>query len=452
MVFNTASAMQTIYTAKNVAKFRGYAAILPARNTFNVLNALDKSIHRFKRKVINQGLSDQRMREFEPSLNHHVDNFIQKLADNLRSGRPGEWSDPVNMTDMCKNLGLDIMGQYGFGQSLQLLDKPDNRIIVPAFAQSSLLVGTFGQFPDLAKWKVHFPLVVAILGTRKKYLKLINGLIEERSKLGKDARPDMFSFVSGAVDPETGRSFTKEELWSETRLLLGAGSDTTSSTLSGCFFYLSRYPECAKRAAEEVRRVFESADEIHSGTGSKMTECVYLRACIDETLRMSPPAGGTLWREIMPGTGGLMIDGVFYPEGTTVGGSIYCVHHNEEYFPDPYLYNPDRWIVSDTNTKEQVEHAKYGFFPFSVGTRSCPGKTMAYMELSNTLAKTLWYFDVTVASGPLGAVGGGWPNATIGRRREKEFQLWDHLLSTHDGPYMQFKLRDGVGKALGLGS
>jgi cytochrome P450 len=42
------------------------------------------------------------------------------------------------------------------------------------------------------------------------------------------------------------------------------------------------------------------------------------------------------------------------------------------------------------------------FVAVSAGGRSCPGKAVAYFELSLTIARTLWYFDFEVAPEKLG--------------------------------------------------
>jgi cytochrome P450 len=232
------------------------------------------------------------------------------------------------------------------------------------------------------------------------------------------------------------------ELFAESRLLLIAGSDTSSTTLSALLFYLSRYPACYEKLATEIRGTFQSVDEIHSG--SKMNQCTYLRACIEEALRMSPPVGAALWREVSPGTGGITIDGIYVPEGSEVGVSIYAIHHSEEYFPDSFTFSPERWIVSKYNPKESVEHTRRAFAPFSLGSRGCPGRTMAYMEISNVLAQTMWYFDFAAPEGELKRVGAGTPDGPKGRRKELEFQLQDHLISSYDGPYVRFRLSEGA--------
>lgn len=65
---------------------------------------------------------------------------------------------------------------------------------------------------------------------------------------------------------------------------------------------------------------------------------------------------------------------------------------------------------------------------------------MAYLELSLSLAKTLWYYDFETAPGKLGRVGVG---------QEGEFHLYDIFTSTHDGPYLVFKPRDSFAEDFG---
>lgn len=186
---------------------------------------------------------------------------------------------------------------------------------------------------------------------------------------------------------------------------------------------------------QEVRSSFTSIDEIRSS--SNLTECTYLRACIYESMRISPPAGGSLWRE----SEGVDVDGFFIPAGLDVGTSIYAIHHNEAYFPDPFTYNPERWIPSPTVTKESIEMAHRALNPFSLGPRGCVGRGLAYMELSDTLAMVIWLMDFRRPEGALGLIGEGTPGAKGGRHRVNEFQLEDHLTSVKDGPFVEFRRR-----------
>jgi cytochrome P450 len=163
-------------------------------------------------------------------------------------------------------------------------------------------------------------------------------------------------------------------------------------------------------------------------------------------MRITPPVSGALWRELPLEDGGshepLIIDGHVVPAGTWVGVNTYAIHHNEDYFPDPFVFQPERWIGKDPADLKTMHDA---FSPFGIGAHSCIGKTMVYMEASLTLAKTMWYFDFERPRNPkLDRIGGGTgiPGGSTGREHEKEFQTYDQFTAGHDGPYLNFRPRD----------
>jgi cytochrome P450 len=147
--------------------------------------------------------------------------------------------------------------------------------------------------------------------------------------MGKEnPRKDFLSYLLHAKDPQTGKGFEKQELDADSSLLISAGADTTSVTLSAAFFYLLKNPRVLTKLTAEVRGAFEDVEEIRGG--AKLNGVLYLRACIDETLRLAPPVPTHLPREVLKG--GLQIDGEFFPERTAVGMSAYCISHKEEYY------------------------------------------------------------------------------------------------------------------------
>ena len=260
----------------------------------------------------------------------------------------------------------------------------------------------------------------------------------ERSKVGLDTdRKDFFYYLLNARDPETGKGFTGPELWGESNLLIIAGSDTTSTALAAAFFYLVHNPETLVKLSEEIRFTFLAIEDVYSCPS--LNACVYLRAVIDEAMRLSPPVGGILPREVLPG--GLDIDGLHIPAGVVVGTPHYALHHNPAYFPDPFKFRPERWIAGSSPelTKDSVALAQSAFCPFSIGPRGCIGKGLAYAELAISLARTVFMYDIKLADGT--SVGEGRPELDWGRQRKGEYQLRDSFTSLKDGPYVQFRER-----------
>lgn len=216
------------------------------------------------------------------------------------------------------------------------------------------------------------------------------------------------------------------------------GSDTTATALTAFLFYISRYPEAYRKVAKEIRTHFATAEEIRNRP--KLNQCAYLQACINEAMRLSPSVGSALYREVE--TGGAMIDGELFPAGSDVATAIYAIHHNEAFFPDPFTFRPERWIVEEGgSTKGSVELAHSAFTVFSLGPRACMGKALAMMEMRIILATMLYRLDLKLASGSLGHLGEGHYDAGIGRYREHELQLKDRVTAAADGPVLQFRFR-----------
>lgn len=231
-------------------------------------------------------------------------------------------------------------------------------------------------------------------------------------------------------------------------MTLRIGAFSVSTATSALFFYLSRDKVRTAKLQQEIRSKFKTQADIRSG--QQLTSCHYLRACIDEALRIAPPIPGTLWREVDPAHGQpLVVDGHVIQPGTQIGVNTYAIHHNEEYFTNPYDFIPERWLASET-PKQQLKVMRDGFAPFSIGSRGCTGKPMAYLETSLIMAKTIWCFDFELPEGLLGKVGGGRPGNNNGRHLPNEYQIYDVLSAAHDGPCLLFRPREGVEDELAI--
>ena len=277
--------------------------------------------------------------------------------------------------------------------------------------------------------------------TRDRWNFIMNSRVEankrakERTEAGHDSKKDFFFYLLNAKDPETGHGLSTPELWGEANVLMIAGSDTTSTTLAATIFYLVRNPRAMDLVKREVRESFDAVEDIVSG--SKLNDMTYLKACIDEALRLAPAVPGALPREAMEGA---MVDGVYLPAGTNCGTPIYSIHRQEKYYREPQEYIPERWIEGATcqtsttswsTTKEGVEIARRAFCPFSIGPRGCIGKSMAFMEMRLTIARMMFLFDIELAN----------------REGEDEIGhlgLVDHFTSAKNGPNVIVRKREIV--------
>lgn len=445
---NSSSGLKDIYGFRaNVAKAEFYDAFVhPAPNTHN---SRDKDLHARKRRVLSQAFSDGAIKEMERYILGNVRTFCEGVGQLGRASPEGTkgWTAPQNMADWCNWLAMDILGDLCFGKAFHMLERPDNRYaidLVGVAAQRHLICGTMPIVNKLNLDKVLFHKIAA---GRAQYLNYSRTQLAERTKLGDDTdRRDFFYHLLQARDPETGQGFTTPELWGESNLLIIAGSDTTSTAMAAALFYLVRNARALDRASTEVRARFDHVEEVRQGLA--LASCTYLRACIDEAMRLSPSVGGLLPREVL--AGGIVVDGETLPAGTVIGTPHYTIHHNPAYYPRPFDFVPERWIAgseapSGTTatvvTEQQVSLAQSAFCPFSMGPRGCIGKGLAYVEMMTALARLLFLYDLRRAQDVSDPGEGGHEGAEWGRHRAGEFQLVDIFTSMKNGPMVQFRRR-----------
>lgn len=160
--------------------------------------------------------------------------------------------------------------------------------------------------------------------------------------------------------------------------------------MSTLFFYLLHDSKALARVTVEIRETFGGKEEIM--LASKLSSCRFLQACIDETLRLNPALSLVLPRNVKEG--GIVIDGESFGEGIVVGTSIYAMHRNPEYFDEPNMFRPQRWMDQDREGLEQLRDA---YFPFGIGPRFCVGWRLACAQLKIALARTLYDYDMRLA-------------------------------------------------------
>ncbi|KAI5923212.1 cytochrome P450 [Camillea tinctor] len=420
LIFNTATALQAIYQNERVTKSYVYPTAQPEQH--NVFTTTGKAEHRPKRRLISQVLSDRSMRGFELTLLAQIDVFLKQLLHSKKT--------PTNMTPTCRYLGLSIAGLLGFGYDLNLQTDDTHRYLTKSLKFGNYRINACMQFTPLAKLKPGLILDLFPNSLRARLMRTLRTMISSRLAQPPDAQYDLFAAFNKQLEAGS-KDIKLDDIWTEGFFFFAAAGDTIASALAAAFFYLSQNRECYQKLAREIRSTFKSGSEIRGG--SRLAGCRYLRACIDETLRMSPPVPGTLWRETAKDGSAqqpLIVDGHVIPPGTQVGVNIYSLHHNERYFPNAFKFQPERWLEGSKNATYDA------FAPFSIGTRGCAGKAMAYLETSLVLAKVFWYMDFEAVPGREGMVGV--------RVQEGEYPIHDLFVVTHDGPYLVCHPRDGA--------
>lgn len=176
-------------------------------------------------------------------------------------------------------------------------------------------------------------------------------------------------FAGIIAESEKGStSLTEEDVVTEATNLIVAGSDTTAVTLTYLVWTTLSNPKLQRELEEEVAHLDEEYDD------ATLEKLPLLNATIKETLRLYGAAPGSLPRSVP--AGGATLANCFIPEGTTVSTQSYTIHRDEDIFPDPEVFNVQRWLGDSDNKRIDM-----AFSPFGAGARTCLGIHLAYMEL-----------------------------------------------------------------------
>ncbi|KAK5988232.1 Cytochrome P450 monooxygenase AKT7-like protein [Cladobotryum mycophilum] len=427
LVFDSLMAIEDIFFNPHVTKGPAYrqARWLDKPNLFDTQ---DKEQHREKRQIVGRVLSDQTLRTFQPIIGAQVNIFIRRL---LKSCQDGE-SQAVNMSIVCKYLATDVIGYVSFGHAFKTQTEDTNHFYPNIMRRAVFTNNIYYTWPALS---IFIP-ILRWLGRNlaRNFHRAVEKMILARIKKGKDHTPDFYSMVTYDADE---KDLLNSELWTEALFFLSAGGTTVASAQCGLFFNLTQHREVYDRLAAEIRQTFSSARDIQ--IGPKLAGCKYLRAVIDESLRLSPPSLSPIWRQQeASSTEPFLVDGhVIPPEQSVL--------HNPEYFPEPFAFRPERWLESEGDEKpdSQMSKMRRAQVSFGVGDRSCAGKSMALFEASLVIARALWYFDFERAPGAAGMVGAGTEKDASRKpwAASDQLQLDDILVADHDGPNVVFKPR-----------
>ena len=209
----------------------------------------------------------------------------------------------------------------------------------------------------------------AILGMIDRPLYAV---IRERRAAGtKPGQHDVLSLLLEARD-EQGQLLTDDELRAELLSLVLAGHETTANSLAWTFERLVRTPAAYERLRELTRQGGPEAD-------------AYVEATINEGMRVRPVIPLIVrmvkrqWR----------LGEYVVPAETPVAVSIVAVHHREDVYPRPFVFEPERFLNRKPGT--------YTWIPFGGGIRRCLGASLAMAEQRVVLDAIAKRTDLTPA-------------------------------------------------------
>jgi cytochrome P450 len=192
--------------------------------------------------------------------------------------------------------------------------------------------------------------------------------IEERRRRG-DPGKGVLGLLLSATDDE-GRPLSASAVRDQAVTLLFAGHDTTTTTFTFLVHELSRNPRALDAVEQELDAALAGRDPDAAELDGQALPV--LERSLKETLRRYPAA----WVGPRRTTRDVTLAGVQVPAEIGVHYSSWVTHHLPQLYPDPFRFDPDRFLP-----EREAALPRGAYVPFGGGSRMCLGKRFGEYEL-----------------------------------------------------------------------
>jgi len=162
-----------------------------------------------------------------------------------------------------------------------------------------------------------------------------------------------------------------------------AGLDTVANTVAAATYGILKNPEILAKVQAEADALY-AKDTV---TEMDIRGLDYIQGCLKEAMRIWPIAVA----QMRTTNHDLEFEGHIIPKDELIFIGTSVPHFMEEYFPDPYKFDPERF------SEERREHMKPGVYaPFGRGPHSCLGQNLAEVLMGVIMARLFHRLDLSL--------------------------------------------------------
>ena len=405
--YSDVRAIKDIY-GHNTKCSKDASYVLTAGSHFHLADVIDKPDHARKRKVLSSAYALKNLEGWEHKVADKTARMITHFDKCCTAPLYGSQQVPakhelnVDYRAWTNFFTLDAIADIGLSERLGFLDNGHDRIMARKLdgtsyecnfrdclyqnaRKQSLLIWPYKWYPLINKLLN----VIPFYGRMGKLATEWDGIpleLAHRRLERYRAGEKLDDFFQALMEDKNGNPNNLEwgEIVAEVSIMMNAGSATTAIAMANVLYQLLKNPEIMKKLVEELDTALED-DEQPVVPYDRVKHLPYLRACLDESLRLFPPTPQALPRET-PAEGLSILDG-YVAGGVSVGMSALVAHRNEAQFPQADKYIPERWLG------EEGKNLQPYFLAFSAGARGCIGRNISYLEQTVVLASMLRRYE-----------------------------------------------------------
>ncbi|PMD43896.1 cytochrome P450 [Hyaloscypha variabilis F] len=289
----------------------------------------------------------------------HLEKFLLKLEEFDRQ------SLPLDTYRWFRYLTFEVVTDIGFGADYDMISHGELNHPFKSFLGPQIERIPLSWMPkSLREWRL------AEVRTEEHARGGLQKWLEQKNQGIAGHRVDILQRLieHGEKNPED--KLTEKELVTEIMEIMLAGGDTTASTVTYACYEITRFPEVQDKLRKALKDAIPDAS---APITLEMLEAIpYLDWTVKEMLRMHPTIPSSLERVVPPK--GADVAGYHLEGGTIVCMQAFTQHRQEEIFPKPEEFQPERWEHADAKMRANL-------LAFSSGARSCVGQNLATMQM-----------------------------------------------------------------------
>ncbi|XP_071636505.1 cytochrome P450 6k1-like [Temnothorax longispinosus] len=313
---------------------------------------------------------------------------LDKYLDSLKLDGNGQITDVM---DVSSKLTVDVIWSTAYGLDVNTFEDPFSKLgkimlndkynrgyemlhmlFLPRVTSMGKLK-VFQKETTVFLRQIFWQTMTRRMKSGEKRNDLIDILIELKKNSSYEERIEDFTFDD-------------DDLLAQAASFFLFGFETCSTTTAFALYQLAVQPEIQKTLRKELLKALKKSNGKIT-YDMIQTSLPYLDMVVSETLRMYPPLGflnRMATKNYKVPKYDLVIE-----EGTPVYISILGLHYDAEYFPNPDIFDPERF-----KKRNKRKRPSGVYLPFGEGSHECIGRRFGLIQIKLTLLMILSKYEV----------------------------------------------------------
>ncbi|KRX66855.1 Cytochrome P450 4V2 [Trichinella sp. T9] len=314
-----------------------------------------------RRKLLTPSFHYDILKDFIEVFNQQSKIMLKKLSDSLDISNEG-----FNMYQYITLCALDIICETAMGRHVNAQKNSDsdyvraiyklNRIIHERQKKPHLwpniIFRLFGEGKEQEEClKILHSFTWKVIQERREEVKQLGGwakvLDRQMTDFEMTSQKRRLAFLDLLLQIAEQGKLTDQDIREEVDTFMFEGHDTTSAGMNWALHLLGCNPAIQAKVHEELDSIF--SDDDRDATFEDVKNMTYLECCLKEALRLFPsvPLFARFINEDFD------IGGLTIPSGSEVIVSPYGVHRDPRHWPDPEIFDPDRFLPKNANGRQR---------------------------------------------------------------------------------------------------